>query len=340
MKKIILFFFLFVTSIIHSQTILGTVVDSNEEPILGAFIYFDGTSYGTTTDIEGKFSFEIKSSINTPLVISYVGYEKIYLKEIDFNKRYKFIMQESIENLNEVVVSNNKFSRKQMMTVFKKQFLGTTKAGKKCTIENEDEIYFIYDKKELTLKAFADKPLIINNPFLGYKIYFDINSFEAKFYKYSIKNSDIYSSIYIGTSRFEETSNSIKIVKNREKAFNGSLLQFFRNFAKMSWGKDKFVLFYKSFQDNPKNHFTINSTFDKSTKVIIFPQESNLKSKGFIAEFGLLYNNKEQSKIIFHTDNFEIDEFGLFTNYDKIYFSGALSEKKVGLMLPSNYGIE
>ena len=139
MKKIKLFLFLFVTSIIHSQTILGTVVDSNEEPILGAFIYFDGTSYGTTTDIDGKFSFEIKSSINAPLVISYVGYEKIYLKEIDFNKRYKFIMQESIENLNEVVVSNNKFSRKQMLTIFKNQFLGVTKAGKRCTIENEDE---------------------------------------------------------------------------------------------------------------------------------------------------------------------------------------------------------
>ncbi len=235
---------------------------------------------------------------------------------------------------------NNKFSRKQMMTIFKKQFLGVTKAGKKCTIENEDELYFTYDNDKFLLKAFADKPLIINNPFLGYKIYFDINSFEAKFYKYSIKNADIYSSIYIGTSRFEETSNSTKIIRNREKAFNGSLLQFFRNFANMSWGKDKFVLFYKSFQDNPKNYFTVNSTSGNGAQVTIFPQERELKPKGFVAEFGFLYNNKEQSKITFHTDNFEIDEFGLFTNYDKIYFSGALSEKKVGLMLPSNYGIK
>ena len=179
MKKLVCIVFLFVFTTNYSQTVSGTVVDSNEEPIVGASVYFDGTLYGATTDFDGKFSFNIKSSINAPLVVSFIGYEKIYLSDINFNRRYKFILQESTETLKEVVVLNNEFSRKQMMTVFKKQFLGTTKAGKKCTIENEEELYFIYDKKELMLKAFADKPLIINNPFLGYKVYFDLNSFEC-----------------------------------------------------------------------------------------------------------------------------------------------------------------
>ena len=339
MNKALLILFLFVSPWINAQTVTGTVLDSHEEPIMGASVYFDGTLYGATTDIDGKFSFDIKSSINAPLVVSYIGYEKIYLSNINFNRRYKFILQESTETLKEVVVLSNEFSRKQMMTVFKKQFLGTTKAGKKCTIENEEELYFIYDKKELTLKAFADKPLIINNPFLGYKVYFDLNSFDAKFHKYSMSNSDIYSSIYVGTSRFKETANSEKIIKNREETFKGSFLEFFRNFAKMEFRRDKFLLFYKAFQDDPNNHFTAIDSLDV-THIKIVPQERGLKSKDFVAEFSLLYDRREQSKIIFHTDNFIIDKYGLFSNYEKIYFSGALSEKKVGDMLPSNYGIE
>jgi hypothetical protein len=306
---------------------------------MGAAVYFDGTLFGTTTDIDGKFSLNITAQINAPLVVSYVGYDKIYLKDINFNRRYKFILEESTQSLREVVVFSNKFSRDQMMKVFKKQFLGLTKGGKQCVIENEEEIYFSYDKEKFVLNAYADKPIIINNPYLGYKVYFDLISFDAKFYKYSIQNAAIFSSIYVGTSRFEEIDNSKKIKKNREKTYHGSFLEFFRNFAKMDWGSNKFLLFYNRFQDNPNDHFTVKDTLG-AKKVFIRAQERGLRSKDFVAEFSLLHNKKEQSKIIFHTDNFMIDNFGLFSNYDKIYFSGALSEKKVGDLLPSNYGIK
>ena len=338
MIKRLLFLFLFVSAYINAQTVQGTVIDSNNEPIMGASVYFDGTLYGATTDIDGKFSFTIKSNINATLIVSFIGYENIYLNNINYNRRYKFILQESTETLKEVVVLSNEFSRKQMMDVFKKQFLGTTKAGKKCTIENEEELYFIYDKENFTLKAGADTPLVINNPYLGYKVFFNLTSFDAKFHKYTMNNSAIYSSIYVGTSRFEEVSNSDKIIKNRELTFKGSFLEFFRNFAKMEFKSDKFLLFYKAFQDDPNNHFTAKDTLDV-TQIKIVPQERGLKSKEFVAEFSLLYDRRQQSKIIFHTDNFIIDRYGLFSNYEKIYFSGALSEKKVGDMLPSNYGI-
>jgi hypothetical protein len=339
MNKTLLILFLFISPLIIAQTVHGTVIDSENQPIMGASVYFDGTLYGATTDIDGKFSFNIKSNINATLIVSFIGYENIYLNNINYNRRYKFILQESTEALKEVVVLSNEFSRKQMMDVFKKQFLGTTKTGKKCTIENEEELYFIYDKEHLTLKAFADNPLVINNPYLGYKVFFNLTSFDAKFHKYTMNNSAVYSSIYVGTSRFEEVLNSDKIIKNREQTFKGSFLEFFRNFAKLDFKRDKFLLFYKAFQDDPNNHFIAKDTLDV-THIKIVPQERGLKSKEFVAEFSLLYDRREQSKIIFHTDNFIIDKYGLFSNYEKIYFSGALSEKKVGDMLPSNYGIE
>lgn len=339
MLRFIIIFSLFSFSFASAQTVFGRILNKNNEPLIGATVYYDGTLYGTTSDFEGKFSLSIPVKINAPLVISYIGYDKIYLNDVDFNNRYKFILDESIESLKEVIVFNNEFSRKQMMQVFKMKFLGITKAGKKCIIENEEEIYFSYDKEKFVLYAYSDRPIIINNPFLGYKVHFNLISFNAEFYKYSIKNEAVTSSFYAGTSRFEEIENSKKTVKNREKVFKGSFLEFFRNFAKMDWGSNKFALFHNRFQDNPQECFTVKDALG-AKQVNVKHQERGLNSKDFVAEFSLLYNKKEQSKIIFHTDNFIIDYFGLFSNYDKIYFSGMLSEKKVGDLLPSNYGID
>ena len=44
----------FSLSFSFSQTITGIVLDEKNEPIIGASVYFDGTTIGTTTDIDGK----------------------------------------------------------------------------------------------------------------------------------------------------------------------------------------------------------------------------------------------------------------------------------------------
>lgn len=53
-------------------TVTGTVVDSDDEPIIGATVLEDGASNGTSTDIDGNFSLNVKSRKAT-LVISYIG---------------------------------------------------------------------------------------------------------------------------------------------------------------------------------------------------------------------------------------------------------------------------
>jgi hypothetical protein len=339
MKKVLFFILMFNASFLFSQSVMGIVVDENDEPLAGATVYFDGSSYGTTTNMDGEFKITIPSEISSSLVISFVGFEKVYVNKLNFDKKYKIVLKESTESLREVVLTNNLFSRKQMLSIFRNQFLGTTRAGDRCSIENEDEIYFYYDSDRLVLAAYADKPLIIDNPYLGYKVYFDLTTFDAKFNIFSIDRNDVYSSIYVGTSRFEEVDNSDRKIKNREKTFNGSFLQLFRNIANKEWSKDNFLLYKGKFQDNPDSNLFVKDTLGIK-QVFIKKQERGLHAKEFVAEFSLLYNRREQSKIIFHTDNFVIDRYGLFSKYDKIYFSGTLSEKKIGDMLPSNYGIE
>lgn len=71
----------------------GTIVDKeNKDPIPFASVYYttDSTNYGTTTDFDGNFVLQIDrdklSSEAINLKVSYVGYNKLVLKDIDINK--------------------------------------------------------------------------------------------------------------------------------------------------------------------------------------------------------------------------------------------------------------
>ena len=58
----------------YAQTISvsGTVLDPNNEPLIGASVLQKGSTKGTTTDFDGKFTLEVPQGAT--LVISYVGY--------------------------------------------------------------------------------------------------------------------------------------------------------------------------------------------------------------------------------------------------------------------------
>ena len=84
----------------QANTVEGIVTDANGEPIIGASIVIKGTTNGTITDLDGKFS--LPNATGT-LVISYIGYQT---QEIALNgqKQLKVVMKEDSEMLEEVVV--------------------------------------------------------------------------------------------------------------------------------------------------------------------------------------------------------------------------------------------
>jgi TonB-linked SusC/RagA family outer membrane protein len=89
---------------IQQQTdkrIIGTVVDSNGEPIIGANISEKGTKNGTASDVDGKFSLQVNP--DAVLVISYIGYttqEVVVGNQTNLN----ITLSESNLALDEVVV--------------------------------------------------------------------------------------------------------------------------------------------------------------------------------------------------------------------------------------------
>ena len=86
------------------STVTGTVVDSETKtPLLGVNIIESGTSNGTSSDFDGKFSLTTKSS-NTTVVLSYVGFLDQEF-EISGNKNLgEVVLQPSEFNLQEVSI--------------------------------------------------------------------------------------------------------------------------------------------------------------------------------------------------------------------------------------------
>ena len=57
----------------QTKTITGTVVDATNEPVIGASVVEAGTTNGTITDLDGKFSLNV--SQGAKINVSYIGYK-------------------------------------------------------------------------------------------------------------------------------------------------------------------------------------------------------------------------------------------------------------------------
>ena len=79
--------------------ITGTVVDTKGEPVIGANVVEKGTTIGTITDMDGRFTLEVKPGVT--LEISYIGY---VTQTMQATKTMKISLKEDTQKLDEVVV--------------------------------------------------------------------------------------------------------------------------------------------------------------------------------------------------------------------------------------------
>lgn len=86
-----------------AKSVSGTIVDAKGEPLIGVSILVKGTTTGTITDVDGKFSLSVESVKNPMLSVSYVGYEP---QNISPNGQpfLRIVMEEASKFLDEVVV--------------------------------------------------------------------------------------------------------------------------------------------------------------------------------------------------------------------------------------------
>ena len=90
-------------SVYAQTTVSGLVIDSNHEPVIGASVLVKGTSTGTATDFDGRFTVKVPNE-NAMLVISYVGCETREIAANSPELASGIVLRENVQNLDEVVV--------------------------------------------------------------------------------------------------------------------------------------------------------------------------------------------------------------------------------------------
>ena len=108
-------FVLFSMTVAMAQVLVkGTVIDKTGESVIGASIQVKGTTQGTITDIDGKFSLGVPDK-KSVIVISFIGYATKEL-QVDPSKPMSIVLEEDTKLLDEVVVVGYQEVRKKDLT--------------------------------------------------------------------------------------------------------------------------------------------------------------------------------------------------------------------------------
>ncbi|HEY9542638.1 SusC/RagA family TonB-linked outer membrane protein [Prevotella sp.] len=98
-------------SFAQHRSFSGVVVDSQGEPVIGASVVQEGTSQGSVTDLDGKFTVSVTPGAT--LVVSYIGYNTQRVKAAD---NLRIVLQEDTKALDEVVVVGYGVQKKSVVT--------------------------------------------------------------------------------------------------------------------------------------------------------------------------------------------------------------------------------
>lgn len=102
-KQLLLLLFSLFAVVGYARTVTGVVTSAADTyPVIGASIQVDGTTRGTVTDLDGKFSIEVED--NDVLVVSYVGMTSQKIK-VGGQSVINVVLQDNSQVLEEVVVT-------------------------------------------------------------------------------------------------------------------------------------------------------------------------------------------------------------------------------------------
>ncbi|MFN0276557.1 MAG: TonB-dependent receptor, partial [Chitinophagales bacterium] len=111
-NSILLSFLILVLQNLHAQTIIkGNVVTNKKETVPGANIILQDTYDGTTSDVDGNFSFTTEETGKQILVVSFIGYES-YVDTLQLSGETierNVVLKEQFNELNAVVVTAGAF---------------------------------------------------------------------------------------------------------------------------------------------------------------------------------------------------------------------------------------
>lgn len=122
-----------VSALAQTRTVKGEVVSASDgEPLIGATVFAIGTKIGVTTDVDGKFSITMPTTVSK-LRVSYVGTEP---KEVAVTSDYIKVELSNHATLDEVVVTGYGVTKKSAFT-------GAASTVDGAQIEKKNDVNFV-----------------------------------------------------------------------------------------------------------------------------------------------------------------------------------------------------
>lgn len=304
-----------------SQVIKGTIFEKDTNtPVCFATIYFNGTFVGTSSDQNGNFELDISKNKSMPLTISAIGYYSVSLTNFSEIGPLKIYLHPKNYVLKDAVISAKSLARKRKrnLRLFKEEFIGTTENAKKCEILNEEDISFNYYSDDDTIKAYALKPIRIENKALGYKITYYLDKFE--YYKRA------QATFFCGNIIFNEdlTNDETQMQyykKRRQIAYFGSRMHFIRAL----WSDHL----------NSSGYKVKDPTYKRlKERDIVFEDDWNNKFLTYHTNLYVEFYNRK-SIIEFIDDSVYFEKTGFFN--PGINWKGEMGKQRVADWLPYEY---
>lgn len=335
-------------------SIHGKVTDEKSGSALaGASVFCQNTTTGTISNNDGDFAMRMANG-GYDLVVSYTGYQTQVLRISNSSKdkdSLHIVLKEEDKTMSEVVVTGGGALAdgwEKYGQFFLDNFIGTTNNAAQCTITNKDVLRFYYYKKSNRLKVKAKDQLVIINQALGYKIYYQLDSF--------VNHYDTRISSYTGYPLFEEISGTPEQQetwkKNRYMAYIGSRLHFMRSWYDSTLKDEGFEIETLDSTDPEKGTVLENPydsnfySLDSGTVDISLKGHIRVKYSNRVPERKYLIANKfpltarEQISALDIPNGFSIEENGYFYEQAEVTNVGYWAWKKLAEVVPYDYNPE
>lgn len=239
--KLIIIFLLAQSNLVaQSFYIKGIVIDNETSvPLANASVFINNSTTGTVTNSAGEFQLGPFAPGTYEVVTSFVGYERLlYIADIrNASMKITFRMTRREEEMRELLILPEA-TRVRYLEIFRKNLLGETNAANRSKVKNLKDVQFAATPNKNELVAYCDTTLVVDNPELGYMIYFDL----VEFYF----NSATGESRFFGYTRFVdkngEGENKRRWAKRRKEAYAGSTMHFYRSLVQRKLKEEQFTV--------------------------------------------------------------------------------------------------
>lgn len=286
MVRLITIFFLIISFDVSAQLIKGQIlIYGTEEALPNANVYYDGGYKGVISDSLGNFQLGPMASAKKPIIISAVGYHSTSIADYTSEEFLKIYLEPRTYTLDAVVVTYDGMSREEKEAVFKTEFIGISENSRQCEILNMDDVNLVYNQRRKTIEATAEKPILLHNKALGFRITYYLENF-----RYSPGNISFSGNYFFEPDTGLSRRELIRVERRRREVYLGSRMHFIRSLYHDRLSKEGFSLLNMFQKEQDFNGLVVD---DENGRSIALKSRLAIVYKGNHGALTFLDKNKD-----------------------------------------------